>query len=251
MIYRITYDNKKRKLAHPVKDREELMALRDSKKNLEKLAKARQGDEKAKADLLQLAYNLGHVDGLIAGCKSQGSFFFHDVDCYDKEQSDAFKELILSKKDVIGLMMLERSVGGGWHLVCKRTPGTTILENMVRVATELQIEMDTNPRDLQRVVYSTSGSPEDLPYLDDALFEEPMTAEECEAEFLRLKEREKKRQEQVPKEAKKANKHYRPWEGEGDSCVPSVASGKAEYSATLGMTRGVFEATLEALSHGR
>ena len=212
MIYRITYDNKKRKLAHPVKDREELMALRDSKKNLEKLAKARQGDEKAKADLLQLAYNLGHVDGLIAGCKSQGSFFFHDVDCYDKEQSDAFKELILSKKDVIGLMMLERSVGGGWHLVCKRLPDTTILENQVRVATELQIEMDTNTKDLQRVVYSTSGSLEDLPYLDDALFEEPMTAEECEAEFLRLKEREKKRQEQVPKEAKKANKHYCPWE---------------------------------------
>ena len=225
MIYRITYDNKKRKLAHPVKDREELMALRDSKKNLEKLAKARQGDEKAKADLLQLAYNLGHVDGLIAGCKSQGSFFFHDVDCYDKEQSDAFKELILSKKDVIGLMMLERSVGGGWHLVCKRLPDTTILENQVRVATELQIEMDTNTKDLQRVVYSTSGSLEDLPYLDDALFEEPMTAEECEAEFLRLKEREKKRQEQVPKEAKKANKHYKPWEGEGDP------------STTLGMTK--------------
>ena len=59
MIYRITYDNKSRKLAHPVKNREELMALRDSKLNLENLAKARQGDEKAKADLLQLAYNLG------------------------------------------------------------------------------------------------------------------------------------------------------------------------------------------------
>ena len=52
MIYRITYDNKNRKVAHPVRNREELMALRDSKKNLEKLAKARQGDEKAKADLL-------------------------------------------------------------------------------------------------------------------------------------------------------------------------------------------------------
>lgn len=212
MIYRITYDNKKRKLAHPVKNREELMALRDSKNNLENLAKARQGDEKAKADLLQLAYNLGHVEGLIAGCKSQGSFFFHDVDCYDAEQSDAFKELILSKKDVIGLMMLERSASGGWHLVCKRLPGTTILENQVRVATELQIEMDTNTKDLQRVVYSTSGSLEDLPYLDDALFEEPMTAEECEAEFLRLKERERKRQEQLPSGAKKANKHFKPWE---------------------------------------
>ena len=41
MIYRITYDNKSRKLAHPVKNREELMALRDSKLNLENLAKAR------------------------------------------------------------------------------------------------------------------------------------------------------------------------------------------------------------------
>ena len=76
-------------------------------------------------------------------------------------------------------MMLERSASGGWHLVCQRHPGTTILENQVRVATELQIEMDSNTRDLQRVVYSTSGTLEDLPYLDDALFDEPMTVEEC------------------------------------------------------------------------
>ena len=85
MIYRITYEGKgkdKRKLAHPVKDRKALMALRDSKKNLDLLAKARNGDNEAKGKLLQLAYNIGHVDGLIAGCKSQGSFFFHDVDCY-------------------------------------------------------------------------------------------------------------------------------------------------------------------------
>ena len=176
------------------------------------------------------------MDGLIAGCKSQGSFFFHDVDCYDKEQSDAFKELILSKKETIGLMMLERSASGGWHLVCKRLPGTTILESQVRVATELQIEMDTNTKDLQRVVYSTSGSLEDLPYLDDALFEEPMTVEECEAEYQRLKEREKKRQEQVPKGAKKANKHYRPWEGTANVTsntplvIPSVAEESHEIS---------------------
>ena len=247
MIYRITYDNKSRKLAHPVRNREELMALRNSKQNLENLAKARQGDEKAKADLLQLAYNLGHVDGLIAGCKSQGSFFFHDVDCYDKEQSDAFKELILSKKDVIGLMMLERSVGGGWHLICKRTPGTTILESQVRVAAELQIEMDTNTKDLQRVVYSTSGSLEDLPYLDDALFEEPMTAEECEAEFLRLKEREKKRQEQVPKGAKKANKHYKPWESTANvtsNTPPVISPVSSRLSAAHGETSGDPSTTL-------
>ena len=128
MIYRIYYEGK-RKFALPVKNREELMALRDSQQNLSNLSKARQGNEKAKADLLQLAYNIGHVNGLIAGCKSIGSYFFHDVDCYDKEHSQQTKELILSKKDEIGLKMLERSASGGWHLVCERCRGTTILEN--------------------------------------------------------------------------------------------------------------------------
>ena len=160
MIYRIYYKGK-RKFALPIKTREELMALRNSKENLANLRKAQKGDQEAKALLEQLAYNIGHVDGALAGCKSQGSFFFHDIDCYSKEQSEAYKELILSKASEIGLMMLERSASGGWHLVCKRMKGTTILENQVRVAMALMIEMDTNAHDLQRVVYSTSGSEEE------------------------------------------------------------------------------------------
>ena len=211
MIYRICYEGK-RKFALSIKNREELMALRNSQQNLENLSKARQGDEKAKADLLQLAYNIGHVNGLIAGCKSIGSYFFHDVDCYDSEHSERIKYLILEKKDEISLRMLERSASGGWHLVCERRPGTTILENQVRVATILKVEMDTGAKDLQRVVFSTSGSEDDLPYLDDALFTEPMSAEECEAEYERLRERQRRGEEDVPAGAKKANKHYRPWE---------------------------------------
>ena len=225
MIYRII--NGGRKKALPVKNREELMALRNSKENLENLAKARQGDETAKARLLQLAYNVGYVGEYLAGCKSQGSYFFHDVDCYDEEQSKMAKELILAKKDVIGLMMLEQSASGGWHLVCKRIPHTTILENMVRVATEIHVEMDTNTKDLQRVVYSTSGSPDDLPYLDDELFQEPMSPEECEKEFELLKQRERKREEAVPAGAKKANKHYKPWE-DGASTSSATAENKAQ-----------------------
>ena len=213
MVYEIIYEGKgKKKLARPVKDRQALLALRDSTQNLDLLAKAREGDSKAKAKLLQLAYNLGHVDGLLAGCQSIGSFFFHDVDLYDKAQSEAIRDLILSKKDAIGLVMLEKSPSGGYHLVCKRLPGTTILENQVRVACELQLEMDTSAHDLQRVVYSTSGSAEDLIYLDDCIFEEPMSPEACEAEYQQLKEREAHGQEEVPAGAKKANKHYRPWE---------------------------------------
>ena len=242
MIYEIIYEGKgkdRKKLARPVKDRQALMALRDSTRNLDLLEKARGGDNEAKSKLLQLAYNIGHVDGLIAGCKSIGSFFFHDVDCYEEREkgkvnSEKFatatdiKELILSKKDEIGLMMLERSVGGGWHLVCKREPGKTILENQVRVACALKLEMDTNTKDLQRVCFSTSGSEDDLVYLDDALFEEPMSPEECEKEYQVLKEREKKRLEEVPKGAKKANKHYRPWEDEWSKAPSEKGKVKSE-----------------------
>ena len=216
MIYEITYiekeKGKKLKLAHPVKNRKALLAKRNSAKNLKLLAKYHQGDTKSKGKLLQLAYNLGYVDGLLAGCKSIGSFFFYDVDCYEQEQSETLKNQILEKKDAIGLVMLEKSPSGGYHLVCKRVPHTTILENIVRTSIELKIEMDTSAHDLQRVVYSTSGSAEDLIYLDDCIFEEPMTPEECEKEYELLKEREMRGLEEVPAGAKKANKHYKPWE---------------------------------------
>ena len=216
MIYRIYYDNKKHKFAARVKNREELMALRNAQQNLDNLDKVRKGDQTAKPNLLQLAYNIGHVEGAVAGCKSIGSYFFHDVDCYENEElrmkNVELKELILSKKDEIGLKMLERSASGGWHLVCQRIPGTTILENQVRVATILQLEMDTNAKDLQRVVFSTSGSEDDLPYLDDSLFDEPMIPEECIKEYNRLKVRVLRREEKLPAGAKKSNKHYRPWE---------------------------------------
>ena len=210
MIYRIV--NKGKKFAYLVKNREDFLALRNTKENLDNLAKARKGDEKAKAQLVQFAYNIGVLkSSALAGCKSIGSYFFHDVDCYDAEQSAAMAQQILAKKDEIGLMMLEKSASGGYHLVCKRQPGATILENQVRIATILQIEMDTNVHDLQRVVYSTSGDEKDLLYLDDELFDEPMKVEECEAEYARLKERERKGEEQVPAGAKKARKHYKPW----------------------------------------
>ena len=215
MIYQITYvkdeSGQNRKVARLVKDRQELLALRDSPDNLGHLAKAKQGDKAEKAELLQLAYNIGYVDGLLAGCKSIGSFFFYDVDLYGQD-SDALKNLILSKKEEIGLMMLERSASGGWHLVCRREKGKTILECIVKTSLTLRLEMDTGAKDLQRVVFSTSGSEDDLVYLDDELFGEPMSREECEAEYQVLKERERKKLEEVPAGAKKANKHYRPWE---------------------------------------
>ena len=212
MIYHITYDGSRHKVACPVRNRAELIRLRNSRQNLKYLKHFLAGDKKAKMKLLQLAYNARPINGKLAGCRHVGSFFFHDVDCYNPEQTQAYKDLILSKKDEIGLMMLERSASGGWHLVCRRERGKTILENQVRVACALKIEMDTSAHDLQRVSFSTSGSEEDLPYLDDGLFEEPMTEAESAAEYQALVDREKRGEEDLPAGAKKANKHYRPWE---------------------------------------
>ena len=250
MIYRIYYDNKNHKFAARVKNREELMALRNAPENLDNLAKAQKGDHEAKTKLLQLAYNIGHVEGALAGCKSIGSYFFHDIDAYGSEESERIKNLILEKKDEIGLKMLERSASGGWHLVCERIPGTTILENQVRVATALQLEMDTNAKDLQRVVFSTSGSEEDLPYLDDCLFDEPMTADECEKEYNRLKVRVMRKEENLPAGAKKSNKHYRPWE---ENPLPASPRGGEESLPAAGhpsLGRGQGEGLFPSSYHG-
>ena len=58
-----------------------------------------------------------------------------------------------------------------------------------------------------------------LLYPDDAIFEEVLTAEKSAKEFARLKEREKQGKEYVQKGAKKANKHYEPWEV-ADQTIP-------------------------------
>ena len=212
MIYQIYKDRSGHKKARPVRNRKALMALRNSATNLRHLKAYREGKKEEKALLLQLAYNARPVNGMLAGCKHYSSTFFHDIDCYNAEQAEEIKALVLSKKEEIGLLMLERSPSGGWHLVCRRERGKTILENQVRIATILNIEMDTNAKDLQRVVFSTSGSEDDLPFLDDAIFDEPMTEAESALEYERLRERQRNGLEEVPEGAKRANKHYRPWE---------------------------------------
>ena len=46
MIYHVTYNAKRQKIASRVNNREEFVAIRNSAENLANLAKARAGDEK-------------------------------------------------------------------------------------------------------------------------------------------------------------------------------------------------------------
>ena len=206
------YMNGGRKMARPVTNREEYIARRNSAENAKSFYDARAGDQKAKAR--QVQYNYGDLlpDGVLKGCCHPSSTFPHDIDCNSPEEQERISQILIEKKDEIGLLELSGSANYGLHAVCRRQRGRTILECQVKVALLTQTEMDTSAHDQQRVLYTGPATEDNLFYLDDAIFEEPMTVEESEAEYQLLKEREAHGEEEVPPGAKKANKHYRPWE---------------------------------------
>jgi hypothetical protein len=201
-----------RKKARPVTTREAYIARRNTPENAKNFYDARAGNEKAKAR--QVQYNYGDLlpDGVLKGCCHPSSTFPHDIDCNDAEEQARIKDILIAKKDEIGLLELSGSARYGLHAVCRRERGRTILESQVKVALLTKTEMDTSAHDQQRVLYTGPATADNLFYLDDAIFDEPLTLEESAAEFERLKEREARGEEDVPAGAKKANKHYRPWE---------------------------------------
>ena len=204
--------------ARPVRTREEYMALRDTEQNRRQVERVRQlmsegaKDDEVKREkfrLAKFAYNDLMPDGTVKNANHPASTFFHDIDLYDGADVEELREKVLRMKEELGLLELSGSVSGGLHLVCRRQPGRTILENQVRVATLLQAEMDTNNDNLERIVLTTTS--DDLFYLDDGLFAEPMTTEQSAQEMGELTLRQMYGQEEVPEGAKRANKHYRPW----------------------------------------
>ena len=213
-MQRIYLSGQGHKVAAPVSSKEQYFAIRNTVSNRQNLMKAHQGDEDAKRRLVQFNYNDLLPDGKLAGCCHPSSYFAGDVDCEGLAASKEIAQRFLEHKDEIGLMELSRSAHYGLHYVCRRQMGRTILENQVRVAQVTKTEMDTSAHDLQRVMFTVTADSDELLYLDEAIFQEPLTIEESEREYELLRERERAGLEEVPAGAKKANKHYRPWEEE-------------------------------------
>ena len=212
MISYIFTDRSGHKKARPVKNQKEYFAIRNTEANVKNFAAARAGDKKAKMALKQFNYNDLLPDGVLRGCNHSASTFAHDIDCGNEQECRELAQKIIDKKTEIGLLELSVSSGWGLHAVCRREPGKTILECQVRASCITETEMDCNAHDQSRVLFTGPATPEVLLYLDDAIFEEPLSVEQSAEEYKRLKEREKSGQEDVPPGAKHANKHYRPWE---------------------------------------
>ena len=212
MVNLIYLDGNGRKMARPVTSREEYFALRNTPENIKNFQDARNGDEAAKANQVQFNYNDLLPDGVLKGCCHPSSCFSHDIDSGDAQEQMRIKDELLAKKEEIGLLELSGSARFGLHAVCRREPGKTEREMQYALSMATHTEYDTNARGLARVMFTGPTSEDNLFYLDDAIFEEKLSVEESAEEYKRLKEREKKGLEEVPKSAKKANKHYRPWE---------------------------------------
>ena len=197
------------KVARSITSEEEYKQLRGSNEQKANLRLARAGNDAAKRRLVQFNYSGHYPQGVVKGMKLPSGAFGFDMD--EPEAFAKAAKLLLKEPEKFGLLMLERSARQGGHAVFEREKGKTVLENQVRIATMLKCEMDTSAHDINRVYFTTTSDDEDLLFLSPRLFKDEYDEAAVAAEGKVLEEREKYGQEELPPEAHKANKHYKPW----------------------------------------
>ena len=182
--YVIYYQNRA-KMMRPVTGREQYLALRDSEQQKRLLAAVRGGDTKAKTRLLQMNYScLPGADGALKGCRTPSRSVGMDIDLkapdnlspeerqawFDQEMARV-PERVLSLKDELGLLLLERSATKGYHLVFRRRTELSQEENLRWASSLLGVAFDDGAKDITRVFFTTTAGKGELLFLDDELFD--------------------------------------------------------------------------------
>ena len=165
MSVHIIYYKGGAKLMRPVKDETEYRLLRDAERN-------RTAD---KHHMVQMNYScLPNADGALKGSMRMSRSVGMDID-FDPKAPDyeakmaQVPELVMGKKEELGLLMLERSANKGFHIVFRRRPGLSQEENLKWASQLLGVEYDKGAKDITRVFFTP---PTDrLLYLDKELFD--------------------------------------------------------------------------------
>ena len=159
------------KKMRPICSREEYLKLRNGGEQAAILKAVRSGDESRKKDLVQFNYScLPNDDGTLKGSKRMSTTVAMDIDHVPAEEMVPLRDRILSKKEELGLYMLEESARGfGWHLVFVRKPELSQEDNLKWASELLDVEYDKGAKDITRVFYTTTEK--QLVCLDDAIFE--------------------------------------------------------------------------------
>ena len=170
-----------KKVCIPITNKKDYFLLRDSKYNLECVEKARKGEmlkdkngnEKSyKTRLEQFNYSCyPNEDGTLKGAVQPANSVGMDVDFNEAEigKIPEVVERILSKKDEIGLLMLEKSATKGLHLVFKRKPELSQEGNLKSVSETLNVPFDEGAKDITRVFFTPTS--QDIIFIDECLFD--------------------------------------------------------------------------------
>ena len=211
MSVHIVYKQNGVKMMRPVPNREEYLSLRNGGFQKENVARIRQGDEALKASLVQMNYScLPNDDGTLKGSKRMSTTVGMDIDfkapaelsaeeqqAWLSERMEKVPEMVLAKKDVLGLQMLERSATKGYHLVFRRRPELSQEENLKWASELLGVKFDAQAKDITRVFFTTTEA--ELIYLDDEIFETVAALQCCSSQdSLRSYEWQAETQEASP-----------------------------------------------------
>ena len=166
----------------PIHTREEYLALRNGGEQRQLIKRIRAGEEGLKHKLVQMNYScLPNDDGTLKGSKRMSTTVGMDIDFVAPKELTADKqkawlrermaevpELVLSKKDELGLQMFEHSATKGYHLAFRRRPELSQEGNLKWASDLLGVAYDSQAKDITRVFFTTTEA--ELLYLDDAIF---------------------------------------------------------------------------------
>ena len=170
-VHLIQFGRDGKKYMVPVRKQADYKIIRDSERN----------KRAEKKDMVQFNYScLPNPDNSLKGATRLSNSVGMDVDFDPKspdyeEKMKSVPDLILAKKDELGLLMLERSANKGYHLAFRRHPEMTQEENLKWASQLLGVEFDKGAKDITRVFFTPPS--DHLLYINDALFDNS----ECDA----------------------------------------------------------------------
>ena len=179
------YMQKGVKMMRPVLTREEYLSRRNTDWQRQTLKTAREQDATKKHLLVQMNYScLPNPDGSLKGSKTASKSVGMDIDfkapkelsaeeqqTWLAEQMAGVPELVMSKRDELGLLMLERSATKGYHLVFRRREDLSQEDNLLWASQLLGVKYDDKAKDITRVFFTTTGDADELLFLDDEIFD--------------------------------------------------------------------------------
>ena len=165
MSVHIIYYQDGAKIMRPVADEKEYRQLRDSERN-------KHAD---KHHMVQMNYScLPNENGALKGATRLSRSVGMDID-FDPKAADyeekmaSVPNLVMGKKEELGLLMIERSAGKGYHIAFRRKAGMSQEDNLRWASQLLGVEYDKGAKDITRVFFTPPC--EKLLFVDKELFD--------------------------------------------------------------------------------